>query len=89
MRLLSDLEMSRVLSDIRERIVRVETKIDTMTDVRETAEEAKEVANKAMDSAKSAHHRLNEVADNQRWLWRTVIGAVIAGAVAFMWKGMN
>lgn len=84
-----DMEVSRVLSDIRERMVRVETKIDTMTDVRATAEEAKETANEALQYGKSAHHRLNEVADNQKWLWRTVVGAVIAGAIALMWKGMN
>ncbi|BAH43915.1 conserved hypothetical protein [Brevibacillus brevis NBRC 100599] len=79
----------QVLSDIRERIVRVETKLDSMTDVRVTAEEAKEKANEALQYGKSAHHRLNEVADNQKWLWRTVIGALIAGAIALLWKGMN
>ncbi|OUQ86275.1 hemolysin XhlA [Brevibacillus brevis] len=78
----------QVLSDIRERIVRVETKLDSMTDVRETAEEAKEKANEALQYGKSAHHRLNEVADNQKWLWRTVIGGLIAGAIALLWKGM-
>lgn len=85
---MSEVEMSRVLSDIRERIVRVETKIDSMTDVRATAEEAKEKATEALQSGKSAHHRIDEIADNQRWLWRTVIGAVIAGAIALMWKGV-
>ncbi|EJL29931.1 hemolysin XhlA family protein [Brevibacillus sp. BC25] len=84
-----DIEMGRVLSDIRERMVRVETKIDTMNDVRATAEEAKETANEALQYGKSAHHRLNEVSDNQKWLWRTVVGAVIVGAIALMWKGMN
>ncbi|MCM3141289.1 hemolysin XhlA family protein [Brevibacillus sp. MER 51] len=78
----------QVLSDIRERIVRVETKLDSMTDVRATAEEAKEKANEALQYGKSAHHRLNEVADNQKWLWRTVIGALIAGAITLLWKGL-
>jgi len=82
-----DVEMSRMLSDIRERVVRMETKFDSMTNVRETAEEAKEKASEALLSSRSAHHRLNEIADNQRWLWRTVIGAVIAGAIALLWKG--
>ncbi|GIO05513.1 hypothetical protein J31TS6_15410 [Brevibacillus reuszeri] len=45
-----DQEMGRVLSDIRERMVRVETKIDNMTDVRATAEEARETANIAVQS---------------------------------------
>ncbi|QMV43753.1 hemolysin XhlA family protein [Cohnella cholangitidis] len=72
----------QVLSDIRERVVRLETKIDAMTDVRTTADEAKEKAIEALQSARSAHLRLNEVADNQRWLWRTLIGAILAGAVS-------
>ncbi|MFC8688057.1 hypothetical protein [Brevibacillus porteri] len=46
----------QVLSDIRERIVRVETKLDSMTDIRATAEEAKEKANEALQYGKSAHH---------------------------------
>jgi hypothetical protein len=79
----------QVLAEIRERVVRVETKIDSMTDVRATADEAKEKATEALQYGKSAHHRLDEVADDQRWLWRTVIGAVIAGAIAFLWKGVN
>lgn len=86
---MSDQEMSRVLSDIRERVVRVETKIDSMTDVRDTAEQAKDVANKALEASKSAHHRLNELGDNQKWLWRAVIGSVIAGAISLLWKGVG
>lgn len=72
----------QVLSDIRERVVRLETKIDAMTDVRDTAAEAKEIGAEALQSTRSAHHRLDEVADNQRWLWRTLVGAIIAAIIA-------
>jgi thymidine phosphorylase len=82
---MSELEMSRMLSDIRERVVRVETKIDSMTDVRATAEEAKATAQEALQSSKSAHHRLDEVADNQKWLWRTIAGSLITGAIAALY----
>jgi len=74
-------EETRVLSEIRERVVRLETKIDAMTDVRTTADEAKEKAIEALDKAKSAHHRLDEIKDNQKWLWRTVAGTIIAGVI--------
>ena len=67
-------EETKVLADIRDRVVRLETKIDAMTDVRDTASDAKEKAIEALDKSKSAHHRLDEVADNQRWLWRTLVG---------------
>ena len=81
--------MSRVLTDIRERLVRVETKIDGMRDIRETAENAEKTANEAIQSAKTAHHRIDDISDNQKWLWRTVIGSVIAGAIGFLWKGIG
>lgn len=72
-------EDAQVLSDIRERLVRVETKIDAMSDARDTAHEA-------LDKSKSAHLRINEIADNQRWLWRTVVGGIIAAAIAIFTK---
>ncbi|QMV44476.1 hemolysin XhlA family protein [Cohnella cholangitidis] len=79
-------EEVRVLSDIRERVVRLETKIDAMTDVRETAEEARDKAIEALQSSKSAHLRVNEIADNQRWLWRTLVGAIIAAVITGLTK---
>jgi len=77
-------EEVRVLSDIRERVVRLETKIDAMTDVRESAETARDAALQALQSVKSAQHRIDEIADNQRWLWRTVIGTILAAVVAIL-----
>ncbi|QMV42974.1 hemolysin XhlA family protein [Cohnella cholangitidis] len=75
-------EEARVLSDIRERVVRLETKIDAMTDVRETAEAAREAALEALQSSRSSHLRIDEIADNQRWLWRTLVGAILAAVIA-------
>ncbi len=75
-------EEARVLSDIRERVVRLETKIDAMTDVRETAEAARETALEALQVARSSHKRIDEIADNQRWLWRTLVGAILAAVIA-------
>lgn len=77
-------EINNVLIDIRERVVRVETKLDNMTDVKDIADEAKDKANEALHSAKSAHHRIEDVADNQKWLWRTVIGALLTGAIGLL-----
>jgi hydroxymethylglutaryl-CoA reductase len=56
-------EIQEVLVDIRERLVRVETKID--------------------DSLKE---RLDKIEDNQAWLWKTTIGGIIAGVIAFIFK---
>ncbi|WP_372632984.1 hemolysin XhlA family protein [Cohnella sp.] len=75
-------EEARVLSEIRERVVRLETKIDALTDVRETAEAARDTAHEALQLTKSAHLRIDEIADNQRWLWRTLVGAIVATVIA-------
>jgi methyl-accepting chemotaxis protein len=85
---MSELEMSRMLSDIRERIARVEAKIDSMTDVRSTAEDAKEIAQEALQSTKSAHRRIDKIDKTIFWLGTTVIGAVITGIIAFWVKGV-
>lgn len=85
---MSELEMSRMLSDIRERIARVETKIDSMTDVRSTAEDAKEIAQESLQSTKSAHRRIDKIDKIIFWLGTTVIGALITGGIALLWKGV-
>ncbi|MBB6675970.1 hemolysin XhlA family protein [Cohnella lubricantis] len=68
-------------------MVRVETKIDAMTDVRATADKAKEDSHEALEKMKVANARIKDIEDNQRWLWRTVAGAIILAAVAFIIKG--
>src|SRR5690625_5043474 len=50
-----------ILSDIRERVVRVETKLDNMKDVQDEVKEVNKTANRAMESSKSAHKRLNKI----------------------------
>nr|WP_192598581.1 hemolysin XhlA family protein [Sporosarcina limicola] len=79
--------MNEMLSDIRERMVRVETKIDTMTEVQNTADRAKETAAEALSSTRSAHKRIDKIDNAIFWLSTTVVGAVITGAIAFIMKG--
>jgi hypothetical protein len=83
-----DNEVIRTLTEIRERVVRVETKIDSMTDVKATAEAAEKIANEALQSTKSAHHRIDKIDKIIFWLGTTVIGAVITGIIAFWVKGV-
>lgn len=58
-----DEKLQEILSDIRERLVRVETKIDD-----------------------GLTERIVKVEDNQRWLWRTVIGGIVAVVITFIFK---
>lgn len=79
-------EEVRAISDIQQRLVRVETKLDDIIEDLRTAAESRDIARDAFKSSELAHQRINGIKDNQRWLWRTVIGGVIAAMVAFFTK---
>ncbi|TFE30895.1 hypothetical protein E2980_03460 [Cohnella luojiensis] len=68
-------------------MVRVETKIDAMTDVKATADIAKDIAQEAHISVRSAHHRIDRIDKIINWVGTTIIGAIILAAVAFILKG--
>ncbi|WP_127531183.1 hemolysin XhlA family protein [Paenibacillus kobensis] len=74
--------MPEETNEILQRLTRLETKLDMMGT-------AKDVANEALQRAKSAHRMLAAIEDNQRWLWRTVVGALLTGAIAILWKGIG
>lgn len=69
-----------VEAEILQRLTRVETKLDMQLN-------AKDIAQEALIGSKSAHHRLDDLQANQTWLWRTVIAALIVGAIGLLWKG--
>lgn len=81
------MDQNKMLAEIRERIVRVETKLDMMTDVRQTAEEAKEQATEALSSTRSAHKRLDRIDKLIFWLGTTVIGAVVLALINLILGG--
>lgn len=80
-------EATGMLVEIRERLVRVETKIDSQSDIRSTAETAEKTAIKALESAQSAHHRLNRVDRLIFWAGTTIIGGLVIAGITFMVKG--
>ncbi|HFJ9356494.1 TPA: hemolysin XhlA family protein [Bacillus cereus] len=68
--------------DMKELLVgltRVETKLDTLGNV-------KEVAIEAQQSAKSAHMRVDRLDKLVFWLGTTVVGAVIVGYITALFK---
>lgn len=76
-----------VLVDIRERLVRVETKIDAQNGIREKVDAVENLAKDAETRSKSNTHRLDKLEANNTWLWRTVAGIVIAAVMAVVIKG--
>ena len=77
---------NKVLTAILERLVRVETKIDAMTDVKNTAAQAKETANKALMSTESAHLRLNKIDKIIFWAATSIIITFIGGLAALLYS---
>lgn len=79
--------MQDTQSEVLQRITRVETKVDEMGSKLDRAINANETAIEALTSSKSAHHRLDKIEDNQRWLWRTFGGAVVLAIAGFILSG--
>ncbi|MEO3944114.1 hypothetical protein [Gorillibacterium sp. CAU 1737] len=50
-----------VLMEILQRITKIETKIENLTNLDRVAADAYKVANEALQSSKAAHHRLDEL----------------------------
>lgn len=70
-----------ILDELLERVVRIETKIDGYNNLREKLD-------KTYGMALSNREDIKEMKDNQKWLWRTFIGAIITSFIAsyLMWR---
>lgn len=64
------MENNDVIQEILERVVRMETKLDDFASL-------KDKANDAYTTGKQNSKDITEMKDNIRWIWRTVLGAVI------------
>lgn len=71
-----------LLMEIRERLVRVETKLDNQNGLREKVDTLEAKTTEVEARAKSNTHRIDRLEANNTWLWRTVVGAIISAAVA-------
>ncbi|MGI5840151.1 MAG: hemolysin XhlA family protein [bacterium] len=61
--------------ELRERMVRVETKLDYIGKANDTANEAKATADSCAKS-------ICEIKSSLTWSWRAIAGALITGAIA-------
>jgi len=71
-----------VLIDIRERLVRVETKLDNQNDLRERVGAVETKATETESRSKSDTDRIDKLEEANRWLWRTLTSALIAGIIS-------
>ena len=72
-----------------QRVTRVETKIDNIEEKLDTMIDAKTTANTALDQAKSAHKRLDQIDKIIFWLVTTVVGAVILAIIKLVTEGRS
>ncbi|CAM3641690.1 hemolysin XhlA family protein [Mesobacillus zeae] len=77
--------ISRDIAEIREWLVRIDTKMDYMNEVKHTAEEAKVLAEEAKQIATEAREDIRDMKANTKWVWGvilTVVGLLITVGIA-------
>lgn len=79
--------MTDTQNEVLQRVVRVETKVDSMDEKLDRALTVTEMAVEARASASSAHKRLDKIEDNQKWMWRTMVGAFLVAVASFIIGG--
>lgn len=67
------------LSEVLERVVRIETKIDGYNNLREKLD-------KTYGITRQNQKDIVEIKDNTRWLWRTIAGTIIIGIIGAIIK---
>ena len=75
-----------LIRNIYERLGGIEAKIDDIRDIRQTANNAKDIAEEALASTKSAHKRLDKIDKIIWWVSTTIIGSVILALLALIIK---
>ena len=75
------MENSKFEREVLDRLMRLETKID-MQDYKGIQEKC----DTANSLAKSNEERIDKLEDNQKWLARLVLGALILGILGFIYK---
>lgn len=74
--------MDEILVDIRERLARIETKQDAQNGIREKLDCVDTRSVETESRSKSNTHRIDALEEANRWLWRTIAGALIIGTIS-------
>jgi hypothetical protein len=75
-----DKDTQELLLEIRDRVIRVETKIEGYNGLREKVD-------KAYNLSANNKEDVDDMKDNQKWLWRTTLGGILAAVIAFIFGG--
>lgn len=66
-------ELIRSAMDIREWLARLDTKLDQLSDVKDTAELANERAREALSLSQENSRNIADMKTNDRWKWGAII----------------
>ncbi|MEI4789835.1 hemolysin XhlA family protein [Bacillus sp. FJAT-53060] len=81
----SNNELNEKISDIREWLVRIDTKVDYFNDVKTKANQADEKADQALALAKENRADILDMRANTKWVWGvmlTVVGLLLSLGIA-------
>jgi hypothetical protein len=70
-------ELNEKISDIREWLVRIDTKVDFLNEVRTTAERAEQKADKALQSTEVNKEAINKMQTTTKWAVGLLVTAII------------
>lgn len=71
-----------IQSEILERLVRLETKLDNYNGLREKIDSTSQKTEIQEEIIKQMDNRIIKIEDTQKWLWRTIAGALIISFLA-------
>ncbi|WP_078548631.1 hemolysin XhlA family protein [Litchfieldia alkalitelluris] len=69
----SSRELSEKIADIREWLVRIDTKVDFLNEVKHKAEQADEKADKALVLSNENREQIRDMKANTKWVWGTIL----------------
>lgn len=77
-------ELSEKIADIREWLVRIDTKVDFLNEVKHKAEQADAKADEALSMAKESREDIRDMKANTKWVWGVMLTglSITIGAVA-------
>lgn len=74
---MSDQNIPSWAVEIKQIIARLEEKLESYHNIREKAQDADNLSQRNKE-------RIENLEENQTWLWRTVVGGIILGAIGLL-----
>jgi len=75
------------IQEIKERLVKIETLLEQMTKTDDLERKVLEEKLRLLEEQiKVANKRIKDLEENQKWTWRTIVVAVIVGAIGILYK---